>query len=90
MCQVKRHNRRDDCWLVAHRRVYDATKFLSSHPAGPKPILSRAGGDASVDFDFHSTRAQREYWKPLCIGRVVSCPVRARDEFSSISSCTIQ
>lgn len=60
MCQVRRHNRKEDCWLVAHRRVYDATNFLSLHPAGPRPILSRAGGDCTLDYDFHSSVSQRE------------------------------
>lgn len=60
MCQVRRHNRREDCWLVAHGRVYDATRFIDRHPAGPSPIISRAGTDCTVDYDFHSLVSQRE------------------------------
>ena len=59
-CQVRRHNRREDCWLVAHRRVYNATGFIAFHPAGPRPILSRAGKDCTVDYDFHSSVSQRD------------------------------
>jgi len=43
---------------VAHNVVYDATLFIAEHPAGPWPILQRAGGDCSRDFDFHSKWSQ--------------------------------
>lgn len=89
MCQISRHDKSTDCWVVAHRRVYDATKFLESHPAGPTPILNRGGKDATQDYDFHSAVAQKLYWKPLYIGRVVACPLNDRDTSFS-SSCTIQ
>ncbi len=90
-CQIRRHNRREDCWLIAHGRVYDATKFIDLHPAGPTPILSRAGGDASADYDFHSPYSQRTFWKPLCIGKLVRCPLRDEESSSfSVQSCTIQ
>ena len=55
MCQVKRHNTRQSCWLVAHRVVYDATDFIPNHPAGVWPIMQRAGSDCTVDYDFHSS-----------------------------------
>ena len=88
MCEVRRHNRREDCWLVAHKRVYDATSFIDSHPAGPDPILLRAGKDVTSDYDFHSSVSQKRYWKPLQIGRVVHC---AREgALFSHSPCTIQ
>jgi hypothetical protein len=90
MCQVRRHCRRTDCWLVAHGRVYNATGFIDGHPAGPKPILSRAGQDCTVDFDFHSKVSQREYWRPLMIGRVVPCPLRGGCPPSVYSICSIQ
>ena len=87
MCQIGRHKTRSDCWLVAHKRVYDATSFIKYHPAGPRPILSRAGGDCTMDYDFHSLVAHRQYWKPLCIGRVVECPLGGGSIFQT--GCTI-
>jgi len=88
MCQVRRHTTRNDCWLVAHKRVYDATAFIKYHPAGPRPILSRAGGDCTTDYDFHSLVAHRHYWKPLCIGKVVDCPLRTGGSIFQ-TGCTI-
>ncbi len=65
--EVAAHNTPDDCWLIAHGRVYDVTSFLSKHPAGPKAILRRAGVDATRDFDFHSSGA-RKMWDGLLVG----------------------
>lgn len=67
--EVARHNRIDDCWLIAHGRVYDVTQFVHRHPAGWKAIMRHAGSDSTVDFDFHSSSA-RKLWTPLHVGYV--------------------
>ena len=86
LCQLARHNNRRSCWLAADGRVFDATSFLDNHPAGPEPLLKRAGKECSEDFYFHSKNAQDQckfqstlkffflVWKPLCIGKLISCP----------------
>ena len=68
--EVSRHCTADDCWLIAHGRVYDVTPMLKRHPAGAKPILRHAGRDATESYDFH-TRAARKHWDACCIGRVL-------------------
>jgi len=69
MEEVALHNSRDDCWLVAHGRVYDVTSFVALHPAGPNAILKHAGTESTRDFDFHSYAA-RKMWKAYLIGYV--------------------
>lgn len=64
---MARHNTEESCWLIVGHDVYDVTAFLGSHPAGPKPLLRRAGGDATRDFHFHSSSAQRA-WARYKIG----------------------
>jgi cytochrome b involved in lipid metabolism len=59
--------------LIAHGHVYDATNFIRDHPAGVLPLLKKAGEDATVDYDFHSVQAQRDFWGPLCVGYVTPC-----------------
>ncbi|KAI9836111.1 MAG: Cytochrome b2, mitochondrial precursor [Sarea resinae] len=49
--EVKKHNSRDDCWVIVHGRAYDVTEFLPEHPGGPKIILKYAGKDATEEFD---------------------------------------
>ena len=65
------HKEPHDCWLIAHGKVYDVTAFIPWHPAGDLAILRRAGGDATVDFDFHSSRA-KQMWAPMFLGYVES------------------
>jgi predicted heme/steroid binding protein len=61
MCQVRRHNRAEDCWLATKCSVYDVTAFLSSgkHPGGARSILRKAGTDVTDDFNFHSKSGQK-------------------------------
>jgi len=30
--EVKKHNKKDDCWIVVHNKVYDVSKFHDTHP----------------------------------------------------------
>ena len=38
------HNKRDDCWLIIHGKVYDVSAFLREHPGGEDIIIDLAGG----------------------------------------------
>lgn len=86
-CEVALHASEYDCWLWAHRTVYDVTAFLHRHPGGHKSLLGRAGLDASVDFDFHSAGA-RQLWAEYEVGALVDC-ARAAGVAPAIS-CAIQ
>eukprot|EP00953_Heterococcus_sp_UTEX-ZZ885_P002475 1844-Heterococcus_DN1.PRE.5 len=48
--EVASHNKRDDCWVIIDKKVYDLTSFLSQHPGGVITILVYAGRDASAVF----------------------------------------
>ena len=62
MEEVEKHNTEEDCWIVVKDRVYDATKYLDSHPGGRSSIAIASGSDASDDFEaLHSSKA----WKLL-------------------------
>ena len=45
--EIKKHNKRDDCWVVVDGVVYDMTSFLDEHPGGRRLPLKHAGKDAS-------------------------------------------
>mmetsp|Transcript_14767 Transcript_14767/g.28588 ORF Transcript_14767/g.28588 Transcript_14767/m.28588 type:complete len:646 (+) Transcript_14767:88-2025(+) len=51
MDEVATHNKKDDCWVILHGKVYDVTEFLENHPGGAKAILLYGGKDASEAFD---------------------------------------
>lgn len=49
--EVKRHNKKDDCWVIIHGKAYDVSEFLDEHPGGSGIILKYAGKDATKAFD---------------------------------------
>ncbi|EGD77156.1 hypothetical protein PTSG_07489 [Salpingoeca rosetta] len=79
MCQVQRHNSASDCWLVAHRKVYDVTAFVRNdfHRAGMQAIIRKGGTDVTRDFDFHSSKSKKQLWSKYLIGVVAKCPSEA-------------
>lgn len=68
--EIEKHNHENSCWLIVDNKVYDITNMLPVHPAEKESILRKGGGDATVDFYFHSTRA-RKAWKSYLIGYVM-------------------
>ena len=48
--ELKKHNKRDDCWVVLKGFVYDVTKYLDIHPGGTHCIVDDAGDDCTADF----------------------------------------
>jgi len=86
--QVAQHNSLDDCWIIAHGNVYDVTRYLSKHPGGARSILTRAGMDASLDFDFHSKYSKNKLWAKFKIGNLAFCtnPPARRSERRSLQN----
>lgn len=48
--EVKRHNKRDDNWLMINGKVYDLSRWAKKHPGGAKILGHYAGEDATVCF----------------------------------------
>lgn len=46
--EIKKHNKKDDCWIVVNNSVYDVSGFKKIHPGGTKIIEFYAGQDATV------------------------------------------
>ena len=57
--QIKLHNKKDDCWIVANNKVYDVTSLISKHPGGTIPIIKNGGKDCTKDYDFHSSKSKK-------------------------------
>jgi cytochrome b involved in lipid metabolism len=41
--EVEKHNKKDDCWMIIHGKVYDVTNFLVEHPGGEEVMLESKG-----------------------------------------------
>ena len=61
-------------WLAAKGSVFKVPREWAErvHPGGSFSILSHAGTDSSVDFDFHSAHAQG-VWHKFREGRLLPC-----------------
>ncbi len=46
--EVRKHNKKDDIWLIINENVFDVTQFLHKHPGGYRILKAYAGEDASV------------------------------------------
>lgn len=69
--EAAEHNKRDDCWVVIHGKVYDVTDYLDEHPGGDDILLKATGIDASEEFDDagHSKDAIK-LMEEFCIGEL--------------------
>ena len=38
--ELSRHNKKDDCWLAVHQKVWDLTDFVDEHPGGADSELT--------------------------------------------------
>ena len=47
MDEVKKHNKKDDLWIVVKGVVLDVTHWLDEHPGGPQALFSHMGKDAT-------------------------------------------
>eukprot|EP01133_Synstelium_polycarpum_P015306 gene15306-18133_t len=54
--EVAKHNKREDCWVIVHGKVYNVTSYISQHPGGDV-ILANAGKDSTTLFDKSSMTA---------------------------------
>lgn len=48
--EINRHAAADDCWTIIGSKVYDITKYISSHPGG-EAILAACGTDGTTLFN---------------------------------------
>ena len=58
--EVKKHNQKNDAWLIIKNKVYDVTKWIPNHPGGDI-IMSGVGKDATDLFvnRGHSNNAKK-------------------------------
>ncbi len=49
--EVRKHNSREDAWVVLRGLVYDITKFLDHHPGGVTILEQVFGEDCTELFD---------------------------------------
>jgi fatty acid desaturase len=68
--EIKKHNKKFDCWLVIDGNVYDITRWADLHPGG-QILCCLAGEDATVFFKSSHLADVTPYLAKFRIGRVV-------------------
>ena len=73
MEEVKKHNTKQDCWLVIKNMIYNVTDFLKIHPGGASIMMNVAGKDATEYFEeLHKPEILEEVGKQYIIGELIS------------------
>lgn len=52
MEEIKKHNRKTDCWIILENKVYDITNYIKYHPGGDI-ILDAAGKDGTSLYQYY-------------------------------------
>jgi len=69
--EVRKHDQREDCWIVIDQKVYDVTSWAKSHPGGPLPLWGTAGRDATDHFYAFHPNGTEKWLPPLQVGNLV-------------------
>ncbi|OMJ90020.1 hypothetical protein SteCoe_7699 [Stentor coeruleus] len=70
LIDLRTHNKNSDCWMALEGKVYDVTKYISSHPGGDI-ILNAAGTDGTEFFkSYHPWVDPQEYVGKYFLGNL--------------------
>ena len=70
--EIQAHSADGDLWIIVEGKVYDVSKYMSSHPGGAEVLLENANGkDATQAYlDADHTRRARQMLTKYYIGDV--------------------
>jgi len=69
--EIAQHNHKEDLWVIVGGKVYDCTRWQSTHPGGDVVLLGCAGQDASTPFiSFHDVKKAAPIMKAVQVGVV--------------------
>jgi len=73
MQEVEQHASQQDCWVAINGKVCNLTEFMSVHPGGVQPIMSKAGKDATADWNaIHNRDAIEKIAPHVVVGYLVA------------------
>ena len=88
MSEVRRHNNRQDAWMVLGTRVYNVTPYLKFHPGSVEELMRAAGDDATALFrEVHPWVNFSAMLEPCCVG-VLAPSQEEEDTSGSASDCS--
>ena len=77
--EVRKHNTREDIWMILYGKVYVVTHYLRYHPGGIDTLLKAAGKDGTALFEKHHSWVNAHGLLEAAVGRLAgSAPRRYR------------
>ncbi|XP_030884533.1 cytochrome b5 reductase 4 isoform X3 [Leptonychotes weddellii] len=78
--ELKKHNKKDDCWICIRGFVYNVSPYMEYHPGGEDELMRAAGSDGTDLFDqVHRWVNYESMLKECLVGRMAIKPAVPKD-----------
>ncbi|XP_027963828.1 cytochrome b5 reductase 4 isoform X1 [Eumetopias jubatus] len=78
--ELKKHNKKDDCWICIRGFVYNVSPYMEYHPGGEDELMRAAGSDGTDLFDqVHRWVNYESMLKECLVGRMTIKPALPKD-----------
>ncbi|XP_034504112.1 cytochrome b5 reductase 4 isoform X2 [Ailuropoda melanoleuca] len=78
--ELKKHNKKDDCWICIRGLVYNVSPYMEYHPGGEDELMKAAGSDGTDLFDqVHRWVNYESMLKECLVGRMAIKPAVPKD-----------
>ncbi|XP_007949726.1 cytochrome b5 reductase 4 [Orycteropus afer afer] len=78
--ELKKHNKKDDCWICIRGFVYNVSPYMEYHPGGEDELMRAAGSDGTDLFDqVHRWVNYESMLKECLVGRMAVKPTLSKD-----------
>eukprot|EP00070_Physeter_catodon_P025239 XP_023988757.1 cytochrome b5 reductase 4 isoform X1 [Physeter catodon] len=78
--ELKKHNKKDDCWICIRGFVYNVSPYMEYHPGGEEELMRTAGSDGTDLFDqVHRWVNYESMLKECLVGRMAVKPAFPKD-----------
>ncbi|XP_054413794.2 cytochrome b5 reductase 4 isoform X6 [Pongo abelii] len=78
--ELKKHNKKDDCWICIRGFVYNVSPYMEYHPGGEDELMRAAGSDGTELFDqVHRWVNYESMLKECLVGRMAIKPTVLKD-----------
>ncbi|XP_008061304.1 cytochrome b5 reductase 4 isoform X2 [Carlito syrichta] len=78
--ELRKHNKKDDCWICIRGFVYNVSPYMEYHPGGEDELMRAAGSDGTDLFDqVHRWVNYESMLKECLIGRMAVKPAVLKD-----------
>ncbi|XP_021581715.2 cytochrome b5 reductase 4 isoform X4 [Ictidomys tridecemlineatus] len=78
--ELKKHNKKEDCWICIRGFVYNVSSYMEFHPGGEDELMRAAGSDGTDLFDqVHRWVNYESMLKECLVGRMAVKPAIPKD-----------